>query len=229
MVGHANEKRSLSTIQVSKNGPYLVSGAVPLSEEIIRYDAQHDICHWQQGKVFPRQERYALCRCGQSSNKPFCDGTHSKMPFDGAETAGHASYDVLAEVIEGPGLRLSDAKVLCASARFCHRAGGIWKLIQTSDRQRDKTIAIEEAGDCPSGRLVVSDKTTKKPIEPPFEPSIVAIEDPSMRINGPLWVRGGIPVVSADGSVYERRNRLTLCRCGKSKRKPFCDSSHWPD
>jgi len=41
-----------------------------------------------------------------------------------------------------------------------------------------------------------------------------------------LWVRGGIPVTSANGFHYEVRNRVTLCRCGTSKNKPFCDGSH---
>jgi CDGSH-type Zn-finger protein len=42
-----------------------------------------------------------------------------------------------------------------------------------------------------------------------------------------LWVRGGIPVISADGFAYEVRNRVTLCRCGASANKPFCDGSHY--
>ena len=44
--------------------------------------------------------------------------------------------------------------------------------------------------------------------------------------NGPIWVRGGVQVVAADGEPYEVRNRQTLCRCGHSKNKPFCDGSH---
>ncbi|UCF09264.1 MAG: CDGSH iron-sulfur domain-containing protein, partial [Thermoplasmata archaeon] len=43
---------------------------------------------------------------------------------------------------------------------------------------------------------------------------------------GPIWVRGRIPIESADGHIYEIRNRVTLCRCGWSSNKPFCDSSH---
>jgi CDGSH-type Zn-finger protein len=39
-------------------------------------------------------------------------------------------------------------------------------------------------------------------------------------------VKGGVPVESADGTVYEVRNRVTLCRCGKSTNKPFCDGTH---
>jgi CDGSH-type Zn-finger protein len=217
------------TITVSKNGPYLASGSVPLLEKIINYDSKWDTCEWQDGKTYPRQETYALCRCGESHNKPYCDGTHLKINFDGTETASHTLYQDEAVVIDGPGLTLSDAKILCASARFCHRAGGIWNIMRTSNNPGDKKIAIEEAADCPSGRLVVYDKETGKPIEPILEPSIVLIDDPYIKTMGPFWVRGGIPIKSSDGTLYEIRNRVTLCRCGKSKNKPFCDSSHWPE
>lgn len=64
------------------------------------------------------------------------------------------------------------------------------------------------------------------PIEPVFEPEIALVRDPKAGMFGPLWVRGGIPVVSADGFRYEVRNRVTLCRCGKSANKPFCGGSH---
>ncbi|MCK5561288.1 MAG: CDGSH iron-sulfur domain-containing protein, partial [Thermoplasmata archaeon] len=75
-------------------------------------------------------------------------------------------------------------------------------------------------------RLVVWDKKSGKAIEPEFEPSIGVVLDSKSGLLGPLWVRGGIPIVSADGVVYEIRNRVTLCRCGRSSNKPFCDSSH---
>jgi CDGSH-type Zn-finger protein len=48
-------------------------------------------------------------------------------------------------------------------------------------------------------------------------------------VSGPIWVRGGISVYSGQGMLYEVRNRVTLCRCGKSTNKPFCDSSHYPE
>jgi len=52
------------------------------------------------------------------------------------------------------------------------------------------------------------------------------IEDPSQGVSGPLWLRGGIALLAADGFAYEIRNRMTLCRCGASSNKPFCDGSH---
>ena len=212
-------------IRTSKNGPYLVSGGIPLAKQIIGIDAAGYSYEWREGKKYPSKDNYALCRCGQSENKPFCDGTHIKVNFNGTETASRESYLDQAERIDGPALELTDAQELCAAARFCDRAGGIWNLTQQSTDSEAKRIAIEEAGNCPSGRLVVWGKRGIA-IEPKFEPSIGLVEDPQEGMSGPIWVRGGIPVESADGSTYEIRNRVALCRCGKSSNKPFCDGSH---
>jgi CDGSH-type Zn-finger protein len=217
-----NSKRK---IKITKDGPYLVSGGIPLSEQIICINSNGDYHGWREGKKYPLQENYALCRCGHSKNKPFCDDTHKKIHFDGTETASREPYLKQASEIDGPGLRLTDVQNLCASARFCHRAGGIWKLTRESDDPEAKQIAIEEACDCPAGRLVVWEKNGKA-IEPDFEPSIGLVEDPQAGVMGPIWVRGGIPIESADGTLYEIRNRVTLCSCGRSANKPFCDGSH---
>lgn len=216
-------------IEVSKNGPYLVSGKIPISEQIIVVNEDGVPVEWREDKKYPAQEKCSLCRCGQSKSKPYCDGSHIKTNFDGTETASIEPYLQKAEVLDGPELKLTDAEDLCASARFCHRAGGIWNLIPKSDNHKAKQVAIEEACDCPSGRLVVWDKKTDQPIEPNLEKSIGLIEDPQLSCSGPIWVRGGIPIKSAKGQVYEVRNRVTLCRCGKSTLKPFCDSSHFPE
>lgn len=213
-------------IKVSKDGPYIVSGETPLSEHKMEFDEEGNPCKWREGKRFPSQENYALCRCGGSKNKPFCDGTHTKINFDGTERASIKPYIDQCESIDGPDLKLTDAQHLCASARFCHRAGGTWNLTMQSDDPEAKQIAIEEAGDCPSGRLVAWDKKTGKEIEPEFKQSIGVVEDSQAGTIGPLRVCGGIPVESADGTTYEVRNRVTLCRCGKSRNKPFCDGSH---
>jgi CDGSH-type Zn-finger protein len=216
-------------ITVSRNGPYLVSGEVPISEQVIVADAEGTAIEWREGRKYQYKERCGLCRCGQSKHKPFCDGTHMRVSFDGTEIADpELSINEIKE-IDGPTLKLNDAEILCASARFCHRAGGIWKLIPQSSGDRARKTAIEESRDCPSGRLVIHDKKTERPLEPEMERSIGLIEDPHVECSGPIWVRGGIPIFSADGKVYQVRNRVTLCRCGKSTNKPFCDSSHFPE
>ncbi len=221
--------KSAAKIKVSKNGPYLVSGKIPIEKLIIVADSEGTATEWQPRTKYEAQEKLALCRCGNSKSKPFCDGAHIGVDFDGTETAGEEVYLNKPKEIEGATLKLSDVEDLCASARFCHRAGGIWNLVPESHDLKKKQTAIEEACDCPSGRLVIADKQNGKMVEPEFSKSIGIIEDPAMGVGGPIWVRGEIPVESTNGKTYRVRNRVTLCRCGKSKNKPFCDSSHYPE
>ena len=68
-------------VVVTKNGPYLVTGAVPLSRQTIGTDGEGGSEKWIEGETFPAKDAYALCRCGQSANKPFCDGSHFKVGF----------------------------------------------------------------------------------------------------------------------------------------------------
>ena len=70
---HISYSPNMVTIETIKNGPYIVKGEV----ELIDVD----------GNKFPVEKRMALCRCGASTEKPFCDGTHSKIGFKAAETA----------------------------------------------------------------------------------------------------------------------------------------------
>lgn len=217
-----NEKK----IKIVKNGPYLVSGEIPLLKLSIKTDEKGYPLQWIEEKHYPDQEEYALCRCGQSKNKPYCDGSHEQNGFVGTEVANHDSYLDSAEKLEGPELILTDNYILCDHAGFCNRAGGITYLINNSNDIQSKNTAIEIASNCNSGRLVVWDKDSKNPIEPKFIPSIAVSEEPDKGVSGPLWVRGGIQIESSEGTVYEVRNRVTLCRCGESTNKPFCEGSH---
>ena len=61
------------TISIAKNGPFIVNGPVELKDA--------------DGNTYPAKQRMALCRCGASTTKPFCDGTHSKIGFQAAEQA----------------------------------------------------------------------------------------------------------------------------------------------
>ena len=213
-------------IKVSIDGPYKVSGSIPLLDMTLETDEQGLSVRWKNGKHYPIQESYELCRCGHSKDKPFCDGTHCDILFDGEETASREPVIVHAEpVTVGPEFDLIDIPVLCASARFCDRAGGAWDNTRAADEPEARKIAIQEVADCPAGRLLLRDKNGHF-IEPVFEPSIGVVFDPIVNNIGPLWVRGSIPIEAADGHVYEIRNRVTLCRCGKSQNKPFCDGKH---
>jgi CDGSH-type Zn-finger protein len=220
-------KKEAPKIKITENGPYLVSGGIPLSKEVIVTDNEGTPEKWKETKKFDSQENYALCRCGKSKNKPFCDGTHVSAKFNGQETADvNEKYADNAEIISGHDLILQDNAKLCIGAGFCHRGEGTWDLTEKSNIPECRKLAIEEACNCPSGRLVVLDKKTKKPIETLFKPSISLTEHPNNTVSGPLWVKGNISIESSSGKQYEKRNRVTLCRCGKSGNKPFCDGTH---
>ncbi|MFZ2413206.1 MAG: CDGSH iron-sulfur domain-containing protein [Candidatus Cryosericum sp.] len=213
-------------IQVTKDGPYVVSAGIPLSKETIIVDEHGTSDSWKETEKSETPEDCALCRCGHSRNKPFCDGTHQKIGFDGTETAQNKPYEQSSQVIRGPALILRDKTELCADARFCDKGLGTWELTERSRIPAAREMAIDTAGKCPSGRLVCYDRETRQPIEPACRESIALVEDPQEGVSGPLWVRGKIPVESSEGKEYEPRNRVTLCRCGASGNKPFCDGSH---
>ncbi|MDR1713383.1 MAG: CDGSH iron-sulfur domain-containing protein [Coriobacteriales bacterium] len=216
-----------SKITILEDGPYLVSGGVPLDEKVMVSAGQHR--EYQQGREFAPKDpqQYALCRCGQSKNAPFCDGSHVAAGFNGSEVASTLPFAERVEVWDGPTLQLLDDN-RCAFARFCHRSGKeVWTLTEESDDPAERADAILAAVECPAGRLEQHDKTDNgKLIEPELEPRISILQDPERGVSAPLYVQGGIPLISAQGEQYELRNRYTLCRCGASNNKPFCDARH---
>src|SRR5271165_6893831 len=97
---------SNARVVVSKDGPYLVTGDIPLSTQIITTDTDGGSENWREAGTVPARKSYALCRCGQSRQKPFCDGSHAKVGFDGSETASRQSYLDQAKVFDGPAMQL---------------------------------------------------------------------------------------------------------------------------
>ena len=212
-------------IVVSENRPYLVSGGIPLRIQEIVPDQEGMSWDWKAGNTFETGSEYSLCRCGQSGR---CLSAMAVMR--GPDSLGMKQRAAL----HTPGKRnnstdraliLSDAENLCAFARFCDPGGKIWSLIEETDDSDARDLVIREAMHCPAGRLVIHDKRTREEIEGPLDPSIGIVEDPAFGCGGPLWVQGGIPIESADGKRYETRNRATLCRCGASDNKPFCNGA----
>ena len=213
-------------IKVAKDGPYIVTGGVHLDFESPVPNSSGDPVKWVKKETYAVKETYSLCRCGRSIKKPFCDGRHTQTNFSGREMAGKEEYLDNPRKYESPELDLLDIPDICSGTRFCHPSGGVWGLTKKSGREKLKKIALQESMDCPSGRLTHVDKKSGKPVDPVFPPSISATDDPGANTSGPLWVKGGIPVESSEGRTYRIRNRVTLCRCGKSLNKPFCDGAH---
>lgn len=213
-------------IKVTRNGPYLLSGSIPLNRMSIVSSEPNGHLAWTTDLQFPSDETCALCRCGKSGNKPFCDGSHISACFAGSETAALNIQEDPDEVLEGPSLILHDHEELCSGSNFCHRMGNVWNAVEKSEEEPFREIALYEASCCPSGRLALQDRLSGKSCEPEFEPSVSIVEDRSGNVSGPIWVKGSIPIESADGLTYQGRNRVTLCRCGLSENKPFCDGTH---
>jgi len=213
-------------IKIIENGPYIVTGNIPLQEKIIVKKGKG--YEYKDGQELPQAEEYHLCRCGKSKNAPFCDGSHASHNFVGTETASRAKYEDRSDLFEGPGIALLDDN-RCAFARFCHSdKGNTWSLVENSDKPEYREKAIKTASDCPTGRLTAIDKRTGMAIEPEYEPCIEIIQDPEEGVSAGIFVKGNIPIEAADGEIYEIRNRVTLCRCGRSYNKPFCDATHIP-
>ena len=215
-------------VKVTLNGPYEVSGTIPLNRAIIVPDGEGVSERWEKGESYDtgNGESYFLCRCGHSKNRPFCDGTHATDGFAGTEVAGRRRYEDGAKLYEGAGLDLLDNERLCVIARFCDRAGQIWCLMGYSDDPEVRKLVTAEACNCPGGRLTIVTRDGRE-IEPELKREISLVEDPVQDFRGPLWVKGGVEIVGSDGQGYQVRNRVALCRCGETRNMPFCDGSHY--
>jgi CDGSH-type Zn-finger protein len=216
----AGERR----IVVRTNGPYRVEGGVRLLRTAIVKSERGEPVRWEEGPDFEIADTYDLCRCGASSTMPFCDRVCETNGFDGTETADRGPVARRRAPWEGDGVVLYDDLSLCTHAGFCtNLRTTVWTLAEEAGDPDARQEFVETVHRCPSGRLAFADAADPDAlVEPDLEPSIGVEPDAS------YWVRGGIPVVSEDGAPYEVRNRQTLCRCGRSANKPFCDGTHRP-
>lgn len=206
-------------IKIQPNGPYVVTGGVPLRTKRPVMSEHGEPLTWRTGEVTDDGAAYALCRCGGSANKPYCDGTHADNGFDGTETATTNSYGQTRQSLGGEGLEIFDDRKICVHAGFCgNQVTNVWKMAEKTGDSRIRAQAMAMIERCPSGAL--SYAVEGEDLEPGLPAEISVIPD------GPLWVSGAIATTRSDGASMEARNRVTLCRCGHSDNKPLCDGSH---
>lgn len=111
-------------------------------------------------------------------------------------------------------------------ARCIHAAECLRGLPAVFDRFRRPWV-LPDAGDaeqvaevvrrCPSGALQYAGSEPERPDQPN---TVILVPD------GPLYLRGQLVLVDAEGQELHRDTRMSLCRCGASENKPFCDNSH---
>jgi len=196
-------------IQAAPNGPLLVHDAPTLTNS--------------KGATLETKAVTALCRCGRSENKPFCDGAHAKAGFSSArETDGAADK---ADAYEGKSISIHDNRAVCAHAALC--TAGLASVFKYGEEPwidadgGDVEAIKKQVAACPSGALTYTENETEHR-DYGNAPGIFIAK------NGPYAVKGGAllddPVT---GQTPKTTDHYTLCRCGGSKNKPFCDGSHW--
>lgn len=196
-----------ASIELRQNGPAIVFGV----RECIGAD----------GEAIAMKPTTAMCRCGESQNKPFCDGSHVSSKFTDGKSADRTPDEILS--YEGREITVLYNRLLCSKAFECGK-----RLESVFDTTRDPWIdpdqaTVSEIVDvvraCPSGALShrLINANTKHEV-----PRGIAIE---IEKNGPYRVRNvGLTNVSLSAGACQQK--FALCRCGASKNKPFCDGSH---
>ncbi len=170
----------------------------------------------------------ALCRCGASGNKPFCDGSHGDSGFSSAPDHSEIRNAALTYKgeIEGQDVTISYTPVLCSHAGECaRRAGNVFKPAEKPWIQPEGgTLAeiMDVMAACPSGALRVSLGGQV--------PQHLTTGDVEIRVekNGPYHVRN-VALDAEFNGVGASRAKYVLCRCGLSKNKPFCDGTHYEE
>jgi CDGSH-type Zn-finger protein len=212
--------RTQQAIEVTENGPYHVTGGVPLIRVRKTPGDRGSFTGWEPYETIETEDEYWLCRCGRSTEKPFCSGMHTTIGFDGTETAPTNTYAERAQVLGGTNITVKDDRAICAHAAFCSNAAtNVWKAAKKTDDDTELAeTVVGMVANCPSGALTV--ERNGQPDEAELSPEIWVLE------HGNYVVRGRIPVTRSDGQPIEVRNRMSLCRCGGSKNKPLCDGTH---
>lgn len=197
------------TIETRENGPLIVKNL--------------DTFRMPDGSQAEEKPLYALCRCGASKTKPFCDGSHNNIGFDGEPS--DVSHRDRIYAYEGTDTKVYFNKLLCSHAGECgKRARDIFNTKQKPWVQPDAGT-LEQIKDvvaaCPSGALRFSQTDnpqaiTNETVEISTEP------------NGPYHVRN-IPIAADYWAEGQSEKKYVLCRCGLSKNKPFCDGTHYDE
>jgi CDGSH-type Zn-finger protein len=204
----ADTGRKRPRIVVAKNGPYVVSGLDDFTDS--------------HGRELATEPEMELCRCGASENKPYCDGTHFLTDFNGScRNTGESNRT---RDFTGRGLTVHDNRWICSHVGNCWRGlpevfrPGEKPWVWPDEARADDVIATIET--CPSGALSYTKDGVRHDSQD-REPGI------SIERNGSYLVVGGPEFVDAQGGLKPlSAEHFSLCRCGQSENKPFCDGTH---
>ena len=144
----------------------------------------------------------ALCRCGASGIRPFCDGSHRETGFRSDRSVDREGTASAGDEAATPG----------------------------SKPRRLRSSPVRNTANRPQPRPVPNAASRLQPGPVPNAENRAKERPPTITITpaGPYLVTGGIRLEIADDEWPQdvARQRYPLCRCGHSGRKPFCDGSH---
>ena len=201
-------------IAFSADGPYYLMHDMEAKPVPNLRRASGDACATVRG--------VALCRCGASKNKPFCDGTHGAIGFKGTNTADPAKDK--RKAYKGKRITILDNRAICSHAAYCtDELKSVFRMRE--EPWIDPDGAAVEAimatiRKCPSGALSYSIDGVEA--DTPNRPPMITVTD-----NGPYAITGGVELMGVKRGEGASTEHYTLCRCGASRNKPFCDGSHW--
>ncbi len=203
------------------NGPYyLINEMEPKVVENLRNS---------NGESLSTIRGIALCRCGASKNKPFCDGTHGIIRFSNNDTevteTGHIVKDKR-KTYAGKKIIIHDNRKICSHAAECvNNLPSVFKF-DARPWIDPEAATLEESINtirkCPSGALSYSIDGVEYKDQNERKPMVTVSKE------GPYIITGGVELIGdnlqfGDGASKEH---YTLCRCGASRNKPFCDGMH---
>ncbi len=203
----SEQNKPKPNITPTPDGPYLVKGIESFAN--------------QKGPI-ETKATMALFRCGGSANKPFCDRTHAKIGFSSVKLEGRVEDK--RDNYKGKKITIHDNRSICAHAGRCTDGlAAVFRLkeepwIHPDAASADEIIATIQK--CPSGALSYSVAYVEHG-ERDGEPTLFIAP------NGPYVVSGGPDLVDTTRAEGASKEHFTLCRCGGSKNKPFCDGTHW--
>jgi CDGSH-type Zn-finger protein len=202
----------------AKNGPYLVTNVTVLRTPL--------------GGEVPVPPQLALCRCGASAAKPFCDGSHTTSGFTDAKDPNRVPDQ--RDTYLGEQVTIFDNRGICQHSGLCSdRAPTAFRtsaepFVAPSGARLDELVRAVR--DCPSGALSLGfDGEEARDLADWHGTRERAIE---VTQDGPYRVTGAIPLTDTGGADVSRaagssREHYALCRCGHSQNKPFCSGMHW--
>jgi CDGSH-type Zn-finger protein/truncated hemoglobin YjbI len=206
------------SIKTAHNGPYLVTNVPRLTNYL--------------GEQVPAPPQLALCRCGGSARKPFCDGACAENGFSDAKDPKRVPDR--RDTYPGEQVTVFDNRGLCQHSGYCtDRLATVFRagqepFVAPSGGRMDEIIRAVR--DCPSGGLGLAidgrEVTGQRDWGGTRAPAIEITKD------GPYRITGGIALSEADGAQIARNQgasleHYALCRCGHSQNKPFCSGMHW--